>query len=133
MNDKLELIGVDHIAIAAENVDALAEWYCDVLCYKKYHRHDKPVWILQAPDMSLIEVMPRDENGRPKRTTWTPGWSHLALRVKNIYKAIDYLDTINVNWGGELTQAIGGGLVRTFYDPEGNMLQLVERDLEING
>lgn len=123
--------GVDHIAVAAEDVDALATWYCNVLGYTKYYRHDKPVWILQAPDTSILEIMPKDENRRPKRSTWTPGWSHLALRVNNIQEAIDYLDTMNVNWGGELTEAIGGGLVRSFYDPEGNMLQIVERNLKI--
>jgi glyoxylase I family protein len=119
--------GVDHPALAANDVDQLAEWYCEVLGYEKYFRHDKPVWILRAADGTLIEIMPKDATPRPQRTTWTPGWSHLALRVSDIEKAIQYLDEKGVTWGGELIDAIGGGRVRTFQDPDGNMLQIVER------
>lgn len=121
------LKGVDHPAVASENVDQLAEWYCEVLGYEKYHRDDKPVWMLKAPDGSLIEIMPRDDTQRPERTTWTPGWSHLALRVSNIDDAVNQLDEKGVKWLGETVEAIGGGKVRSFADPEGNMLQVVER------
>ncbi len=119
--------GIDHPGLAAEDVDQLASWYCEVLGYEKYFRHDKPVWMLRAADGTLIEIMPKDNTPRPERTTWTPGWSHLALRVSDIEKAIDYLDQKGVTWGGDIINAIGGGRVRTFYDPDGNMLQVVER------
>jgi glyoxylase I family protein len=122
-----KITGVDHPAIAATNVDQLANWYCEVLGYEKYFRHEKPVWILKAPDATLLEIMPVDTTPRPERTTWTPGWSHIALRVENIVKAIAYLDTKGVSWRGETIEAIGGGKVRTFSDPDGNMLQIVER------
>lgn len=120
-------IGVDHPAVACHDVDALADWYCDVLGYKKFHRDDKPVWMLQAPDGSLIEIMPEDDTDRPERTTWTPGWSHLALRVNDFEAAEKALDQQRVKWQGEAVEAIGGGRVRSFEDPEGNMLQIVER------
>ncbi len=123
----LGLKGIDHPAIAANEGGRLADWYCDILGYQKYFRHDKGVWMLRAPDHTLLEIMPVDNSSRPDRTTWTPGWSHLALRVYNIEKAISFLNTKHIIWGGELTNAIGGGQVRNFFDPEGNMLQLVER------
>ncbi len=121
------LTGVDHPAIAVQDVNKMADWYCDVLGYKKYYRHDKPVWMLLAPDNSLLEIMPIDDTKRPERTTWTPGWSHLALRVDDIMQAIAHLDAHNVTWTSDLIEAIGGGKVRAFEDPEGNMLQIVER------
>jgi glyoxylase I family protein len=127
METALGLTGVDHPAIAVQDVDKIANWYCNVLGYKRYYRHDKPVWMLLAPDDTLLEIMPVDDTPRQKRTTWTPGWSHLALRVKNIEHAIAYLDEHKVNWTSDLTEAIGGGQVRAFADPEGNMLQVVER------
>ena len=83
--------------------------------------------MLLAPDNSLLEVMPKDETHRVQRTTWTPGWSHLALRVENLDDAILALEAKGVTWGGEKVEAIGGGCVRTLYDPEGNMLQILER------
>lgn len=119
--------GIDHPAVAADDVDRLADWYCQVLGYEKVFRHEKPVWIIRAADGTFIEIMPKDDTPRPDRTTWTPGWSHLALRVSDIEKAIAFLDEKGIKWGGELINAIGGGRVRTFYDPDGNMLQVVER------
>jgi glyoxylase I family protein len=119
--------GIDHPAVAAEDVDLLADWYCEVLGYERMHRADNPVWILRAPDGTLLEIMPRDETPRPDRTTWTPGWSHLALRVRDFAAAERDLDTKGVRWLGESVEAIGGGKVRSFADPDGNMLQIVER------
>ena len=71
--------------------------------------------------------MPKDDTLRQNRTTWTPGWSHLALRVENIEQAIIFLDTKNIVWGGEVINAIGGGKVRNAFDCEGNMIQILER------
>lgn len=121
------ITGIDHPAVAAEDVDRLAEWYCDVLGYEKVHRHEKPVWILRAADGTLLEIMPRDETARPERTTWTPGWSHLALRVADFEAAVAHLDAKGISWTSDEMPAIGGGRVRNFADPEGNMLQILER------
>ena len=120
-------IGIDPPAVAAADVDALADWYCDVLGYTRDYRHDKPVWMLRAPDGTLLEIMPQDATPRPDRTTWTPGWSHLALRVQDFEAAVRELDGKEIQWTSEAVTAIGGGRVRSFQDPEGNMLQLVER------
>jgi len=128
--NRISFTGIDHPAVAAEDVEALADWYCAVFGYQKWFKHPKPVWMLKAPDGTLLEVMPRDETARPSRTTWTPGWSHLALRVENLDEAIAYLDQVGVVWGGEPIEAIGGGRVRNLFDPEGNMLQVLERKSE---
>jgi glyoxylase I family protein len=121
------ILGIDHPAVAAEDVDSLADWYCRVLAYEKVFRHDKPVWILRAPDNTLLEVMPRDNTPRPQRTTWTPGWSHLALRVSDFEAAQRHLEQHGVRFTAEPANAIGGGRVRNFVDPDGNMLQILER------
>ena len=130
MNGKPEpsvFLGIDHPAVAAEDVDLLAAWYCETLGYEKLFRDDKPVWILRATDGTLLEVMPRDDTPRPARTTWTPGWSHLAIRVSDFDRAQQELDQKEVQWTGEEIGAIGGGRVRNFVDPDGNMLQILER------
>ena len=125
----LNVTGLDHPAIAVEDPDAMAQWYMQVLGYKKHSRIDKadPVWLLEAADGSFLEVMPKDETPRPERTTWAPGWSHLALRVTNLKAAIDYLTTNDVTWLGDICDAVGGGKLRSFEDPEGNMWQVVQR------
>ena len=123
--------GIDHPAIAAEDVDKLTEWYVATLEYEKIFRNDKPVWILQAPDGTLLEIMPRDQTPRPDRTPLTPGWSHLAMRVNDLDAAIRALDEKNIQWTADAANAIGGGRVRNFVDPDGNMLQIVERPNEL--
>ncbi len=130
MNSKTDtnvILGIDHPGLAAEDVDALADWYVDTLGYERVFRHEKPVWILRAADGTMIEIMPRDETPRPKRTTWTPGWSHLAIRVSDFDAAQRLLDEKGVLWTGDEMNAIGGGRVRNFVDPDGNMLQILER------
>ncbi len=123
----MKFLGIDHPALAADDVQVLTDWYCDVLGYEKWFEHPKPVWMLKAPDGTLLEIMPKDDTLRQERTTWTPGWSHIAIRVANIEDAVAYLDTKNVVWGGNVMDAIGGGKVRNFFDIEGNMLQVLER------
>lgn len=125
--EKLNFTGMDHPAIAADDVEVLSNWYCEMLGYEKWFRHEKPVWMLKAPDGSLLEVMPTDDTLRPTRTTWTPGWSHIAFRVINLDKAIEILDRKEIQWTSEIINAIGGGKVRNAVDCEGNMIQILER------
>ncbi|MDR1408154.1 MAG: VOC family protein [Tannerella sp.] len=124
---KKVFLGIDHPAIAADDVDALSKWYCDVLGYSVHTRTDKPVYLVGAPDGTLIEIMPRDDTARPARSVCTPGWSHLALRVADMDAAIAALDGHGVVWEGAEFEAVGGGRIRNFTDPEGNLLQIVQR------
>jgi glyoxylase I family protein len=119
--------GIDHPAIAADDVVKLAKWYCDVLGYKLYLKTERPVYMVIAPDRTLIEIMPKDENPRHHRTVCTPGWSHLALRVRDMDEAIAELDRYGVEWEGAEFEAVGGGRIRNFRDIEGNMLQIIQR------
>ena len=120
-------MGIDHPALAADNVEKLTQWYCDVLGYKVIAKNDKPVFIIKAPDGTFIEMMPKDETSRPERFMCTPGWSHLALRVNDMDAAIAALDKFGVAWTGAEFEAVGGGRIRNFTDPEGNILQIVQR------
>jgi glyoxylase I family protein len=120
--------GIDHPAIAANDVENLTKWYCDTLGYKVFAKTDKPVYIIEAPDGTFIEVMPKDETERPDRTINTPGWSHLALRVNDMDAAMAALEKLGIIWAGPEFEAVGGGRIRNFADPEGNVLQIVQRN-----
>ena len=124
---KSVFLGIDHPALAVKDVEKMTRWYCDVLGYEVFARTDKPVYIIKAPDGSFIEVMHEDGSPRPERNVCTPGWSHLALRVSNMDQAIDELDRHGVPWAGPEFEAAGGGRIRNFADPEGNMVQIVQR------
>jgi glyoxylase I family protein len=132
-SEKLNFTGIDHPAVAAHDVEKLSAWYCDFLGYEKWFYHptggpqQNPVWMLKAPDGSFLEIMPVDNTARPIRTTWTPGWSHLAFRVTSLDSAITILDKKGIQWSSEIINAIGGGRVRNALDREGNMIQILER------
>lgn len=119
--------GLDHPAIAVADPDAYADWCCRVLGYRRAVRLDQPVHLLRAPDGSFLEVMPQDGTPRPERTTWTPGWSHLALRVDDFDAAERWLDGQGVAWTGPEVEPVGGGRLRSFADPEGFLWQIVAR------
>lgn len=123
----MEFLGIDHPAIAADDVEKLATWYCDVIGYEKWVSTDKPVWMLKAPDGTLLEIIPKDDTLREKRNMWTPGFSHLALRVVNLEEAIATLDTKGIVWAGDVFDAIGGGKIRNAFDLDGNLIQILER------
>lgn len=127
--EKFKIRGIDHPAVAAEHVDELAQWYCDVLGYEPFFRDPRPIWLLKAEDGTILEILPKDSNPRPTRTNLTPGWSHVAFNVDDIEAGIQHLDQHGVNWSSVLSPATGGGRVRTFFDPEGNVLQLIERPI----
>lgn len=119
--------GIDHPAIAANDVENLAKWYCEVLDFEIFYSDEQPVFLVKAADGTYIEIMPKDENPRQERTVCTPGYSHLALRVSDLDAAIQKLDAAGVVWTSDVFGAKGGGQLRNFEDPDGNMLQIVER------
>ncbi|MDR0834637.1 MAG: VOC family protein [Candidatus Symbiothrix sp.] len=124
---KSVFLGVDHPAIAAKDADALTKWYCDVLGYEVLAKNDQPTYIIKAPDGSFLEIMPDDGSPQTKREVRTPGWSHLALRVSDMDKAIAALDKHHVSWITDEFEALGGGRIRNFTDPDGNLLQILQR------
>ena len=124
---KNEFIGIDHPALAADDVVSLTQWYCDILGYEVFTKTDKLVFIIKAPDGTYIEMMPKDNTPRPLRTISTAGWSHLALRVNDMDAAILALDKYGVAWMGAEFNAVGGGRIRNLTDPEGNIIQIVQR------
>jgi glyoxylase I family protein len=120
-------LGIDHPAIAADNVIELADWYCTTFGYTVFSHNDTPVFILQAPDGTLLEVMPADQSPRPLRNNNTQGLSHLALKVSDFDQAVHALDQHGVQWAGEEIKAAGNGRLRNLIDPEGNSLQIIQR------
>ena len=126
---------IDHPAIACDDVEALAQWYCDVLGMRVIKRSAEPPLAVMVGygdtlnGLSTIELMPVREPGpKPLQTTrFQPGLRHLALRVTDFDAAYAKLKAVGVEFLFEPGQAIGGGKVVSFRDPEGNELQIVER------
>lgn len=128
--------GIDHPAIACFDVQKQIDWYCKHLGMRLIgsNGQNPPSVIVgysaDAKGGAMIELMPiRTVNTpHPKEVDrWSPGVRHVALRVSNFQQAYDALKQAGVEFLGEPVQAVGGGKIISFRDPEGNELQIVER------
>lgn len=133
---------LDHVAIAADDTDAMVAWYERVLGLV-VHVVAGPIppakqkVYLIGPKVGpgraalwqgmMVEVMPRNETPRHRRNSHEPGLSHVAWYVTDFDLAEAHLRSCGVKFLGEVTQAIGGGRLISFADCEGNMMQIVER------
>lgn len=121
--------GIDHLAIAAKDPAELAAWYRDGLGFKIVFCNDKtpPTLLVGIPGGGMLEIMP--DNGHPvvKHELLDPGMRHLALRVTDFEAMYAKLQALQVTFVGEVVQAVGGGKVVSFEDPEGNVLQIAWR------
>ncbi len=127
---------IDHPAISCKDVERQAAWYCEHLGMRRFISDGKtPPTVLVGYGESLsrgvmIELMPaRDAGTAPEaQARFQPGLRHLALRVGNFEEAYKKLRAAGVKFLFEPAQAVGGGQIVSFRDPEGNELQIVERE-----
>lgn len=121
------ICGIDHPAIAAKDAPGLAKWYVETLGFKISATAENGTHILGSPDGVFLEIMPEDGSPKAPRSVFTQGMSHLALRVKDYDAAEKALEAAGIKWTNPQGKAVGGGVLRNFLDPEGNILQIVQR------
>lgn len=107
----------------------LSDWYQRVLGARVLwsNNNTPPAYLLQLDERLVIEIYPANSTIGMKSDNQSAGWRHLALRVENIESACEQLTKLGVTLGEPIKPAGGGGRVRFFSDPEGNLLHLVER------
>ena len=116
--------GIEHAAIAAKDVERLANFYVRTLGFEVNYRGKTAIFV-KATDGSMIEIVPAD--GDPTAATpKTPGLRHLALRVTDFEAECERLTAAGITF---LDPPLikGGNKVVFFRDPEGNILHLIER------
>jgi len=122
------IMGIDHPALAAKNLEVMVKWYCRCLNYKVLVCKENDGAILVAPDKTFLEIMAANGDSTPERKNKTPGFSHLAIRVHNLKQAVADGKKMGIVFETDNDiPALGGGSLRNFSDPEGNVLQFVER------
>ena len=131
---------LDHTAIASGDPAALVDFYHRALGLV-IHAESAPLpptgqkAYLIGPSVDgngirqgmMMEIMPKNDTPRHPRNSHEPGLSHVAFAVSNFDHALAHLQATNVTFLGEIVTAIGGGRLISFADPEGNMMQIVER------
>jgi catechol 2,3-dioxygenase-like lactoylglutathione lyase family enzyme len=123
---------IDHPAISCQDVKAQVDWYCRNFGMKIIFNDGKTppsVLIGFGDGGGMIELMPVKNPGPPPVETprFQPGLRHLALRVSDFKEAYQRLKELKVPFLFEPAPGVGGDMVVSFRDPEGNELQIVER------
>jgi glyoxylase I family protein len=116
--------GIEHVAIAAADIAALADWYVATLGFTISYQSSNATFV-KAPDGSQIEII-RAEGERAATALKSPGLRHLALTVSGFDEAYTSLKQAGVNFIAEPQESKGTKVV-FFTDPEGNILHLIQR------
>ena len=116
--------GIEHVAIAATDITALADWYVRVLGFSIVYQSANATFV-RAEDGSMIEIIHADTD-RGDQTMKTQGIRHLALKVADFDAAYTRLREQQVTFVGEPQESKGNRVV-FFTDPEGNYLHLLYR------
>ena len=131
----MSFVAVDHPSIACQDLDRLAQWYCDAFGLRVVARNDvgRRGMLIGFDDTTrggaMIELTAATQPG-PRADAFgraQPGLRHVAIRVNDFDQAYERLKQLNVAFTTEPHEAMGGGRTVLFRDPEGNELQIVRR------
>jgi len=121
-------MNVEHIGLCAEDSEALAAWYANVLGLREIKRIGKdgraPVVFLQGEHGAVVEILPTDV-AQVEHALKVPGFTHLGFPVSDIDAEITRLTAMGVKvWGVRSTS--NGWTIAYFNDPEGNILEIIQ-------
>ena len=75
----------------------------------------------------MVDIVTDTAAPRAERDRNDAGWSHLAFTVSDFDADVDRLRSRGVTFSGAPSGAPGERRLAFFLDPEGNVLQLVQR------
>jgi len=120
---------IDHIAITVRDLQETIDFYSK-LGFKPTQRNETPAQIIQF----LESGQARLEVFAPKETTTPPelgqsdiGMKHIALMVEDVSKTYKEAKAKGVVFNGEPRRTPMGNLVVFFNDPNGILLQLLQK------
>ncbi len=116
--------GIEHTAIAAADIEALANWYVDMLGFEINYKSPNAIFV-RAENGTMLEII-HAEGERPATGMKTPGIRHLALTVEDFDTAYVRLTARGVNFISDPMESKGNRVV-FFTDPEHNILHLLQR------
>jgi len=120
---------VEHVGIYAQDTAKLSEWYARVLGLSERRRIEKegrpPIVFLGGETGAVVEILPT-ETAPAARDLTCPGFTHLGIAVDDLDAERERLAALGVEmWGVRATS--NGWKIGYFNDPEGNILELVQR------
>ena len=121
--------GLEHVGLAARDPEALATWYADVLDAQEVSRSggEAPIIFLSFGGGALLELVPAAAEDLAAADLQR---GHICWGVSSLETALEELTARGIQLDREVFAAYDGSRVAFFRDPEGNLLQLVERVAE---
>lgn len=120
---------LEHIGIYARNPETLAEWYRDTLNLTVVRKLEKvgrpPIFFLKSEEGGEIEILPTTEERRTRELK-EPGFSHIGIVIDNFEEFASYLESKGISLYG-VRDTSQGWKIGYFEDPEGNVLEIVQR------
>lgn len=136
--EKPLVLGVDHIAIAVEDLDEATKWYCDFLGFELQDRrmtHGRATSMSSAVVKSGEAVIVLVQGHQPECSinrfieNFGPGVQHIAFQVTDLYKAIS---AFGEGTEPEDTKVIDGDGIRQVFlkrsRGSGVRVELIERN-----
>jgi catechol 2,3-dioxygenase-like lactoylglutathione lyase family enzyme len=130
----MNLDGIDHVALAVDNIERAAQWYIDVLGFERRH---EGVWggvptFLGKGTTGVALFPPRETESEPETHTGKGRFLHLAFRAdaKNFAVAQKELNERGIKYhfqDHEISHSI------YFRDPDGHELEITTYDLDGGG
>ena len=124
----MDLEGIDHVALSVRDVEKAAQWYIDVLGFKKLYDgmwDGVPVFIGKGTTaLALFPVRSKSNSGEPADIRIL----HLAMRAnrKNFIAAQEELKQRGIKFefqDHEISHSI------YFHDPDGHILEITTYEL----
>jgi glyoxylase I family protein len=121
---------IEHIAIAATAPAQLAQWYCTLLGFTMLRADDdSQTYFIGLAGGGVLEILPANKAMRIEHSADDAGIRHIALTVDDFDTAYQTLRNQGVDFVGPHYRAPDGKTRFDFFaDPEGNLLQLVQRE-----
>ncbi len=135
---------LDHVALTVKDLGEAVKFYSEVLGFQVLKVKEKPelgvAYALLQAGQAVLEIIsplkgkpltqkPAGEGleGVTAKLCRRAGFNHISLRVENLEEACERLKGRGVKILMELKPGGGGSKLAFFTDPEGNLVELVEK------
>lgn len=125
MSVAVPVLGYEHTGVFYKDTEAAAAWYIRHFGAREVSRSAgaPPIIFLSFGGASLLEMVPAGDQPEAEPSDH----AHLSLAVKNLKDAVAGLEEAGISLVKPVFEAYEGSPVAFFRDPEGNLVQLVER------
>ena len=123
--------GIEHVGLCADNPATLVHWYVNILGFRVARAvEERRTYFVRAPNGGMLEIYPSQHRSEPVDNVHR-GLRHIALSTPDLDQEVTRLRLGGVDVPAETVVVTPQMKLAFFRDPEGNLLHLVERKVEI--